>query len=82
MTVNANVTCVEWFDTSMITPTNARYVLGYYDDGCIRVVRLNGETWWLSESGPGTLRQEFAKPTHWCEFPAGPHPQHSGDHNG
>lgn len=73
MTVNSNVRCVEWFETSMITPTDCRYVIGWYDDGIPRVVRLNGDTWSFQSSGPGQLRQEFAKPTHWCEFPNGPH---------
>jgi hypothetical protein len=81
MTVNTNVRCIEWFDASQIRPANARYVLGWYDDGFVRVVRLNGDTWHLQQSGPGCLRQEFAKPTHWCEFPEGPEHADNGDGN-
>jgi len=73
MTVNANVRCVEWFDTNTVTPEGHRYVLGWYDDGIVRVVRrLDDVTWWFQSSGPGQLRQELARPTHWCEFPEGP----------
>lgn len=73
MTINANVRCVEWHNASHVTPVDARYVLGWYEDGLVRVVRLNGDTWHLEASGPGSLRQECAKPTHWCDFPEGPH---------
>ena len=74
MTVNANVRCIEWFDANIITPSNpaGRFVLGWYEDGHIRRVRiLNGE-WTLANYGPGELRHEYAKPTHWCDFPDGP----------
>lgn len=70
--VNANVRFIEWFDVNQITPIGCRFVLGWYPDGFIRKVRLNGDTWRLDHSGPGDLRPEFQKPTHWCEFPQGP----------
>ena len=70
--MNTNLRCVEWFDANTISPDTARYVIGWYDDEIPRVVRLNGDTWWLQISGPGQLRQEFAKPLYWCEFPEGP----------
>lgn len=72
MTVNSNVRCIEWFDVSNTTPTGCRFVLGFYEDGHIRRCRLNGDEWFLDNYGPGELRHEFAKPTHWCEFPDGP----------
>ena len=72
MTVNANVRCVEWFDTNMITPMDCRYVLGWFVDGFIRICRLNGDMWQTDYQGPGGLRLEAQKPTHWCEFPSGP----------
>ncbi len=75
MTVNANIRSVEWFEADTIRPADCRYVLGWYDDGFARVVRLMGDRWHLQTSGPGELRQEFAKPTHWCEFPDGPSSQ-------
>lgn len=74
MSVNENIRCIEWFDASIISPSNPddRFVLGWYEDGHIRRVRVLNCEWTLANYGPGELRHEFAKPTHWCEFPEGP----------
>lgn len=72
MTVNANVRCVEWFDTEHVTPIGYRHVIGWYFDGIPRTVIFNGNEWILASRGPGQLRDEFAKPSHWCEWPDGP----------